>query len=136
MYKVFLNRDLLNLLKKNSATYLRNFTEEINISILFFTSVIKTFMNLIILTAFFIFLFIFNVTITSLVLFIFSMIGVVYFLNIKNKLSTWANQSIQNRKKEFNMLVRVLQLSKLLKYYQEKNFSLKNFKFKIKFLAN
>ena len=52
MYKVFLNRDLLNLLKKNSATYLRNFTEEINISILFFTSVIKTFMNLIILTAF------------------------------------------------------------------------------------
>ena len=74
MYKVFLNRDLLNLLKKNSATYLRNFTEEINISILFFTSVIKTFMNLIILTAFLIFLFIFNVTITSLVLFIFSMI--------------------------------------------------------------
>ena len=100
MYKVFLNRDLLNLLKKNSATYLRNFTEEINISILFFTSVIKTFMNLIILTAFLIFLFIFNVTITSLVLFIFSMIGVVYFLNIKNKLSTWANQSIQNRKKK------------------------------------
>ena len=33
MYRVFLNRDLLNLLKKNSATYLRNFTEEINISI-------------------------------------------------------------------------------------------------------
>ena len=135
MYKVFLNRDLLNLLKKNSATYLRNFTEEINISILFFTSVIKTFMNLIILTAFLIFLFIFNVTITSLVLFIFSMIGVVYFLNIKNKLSTWANQSIQNRKKRIQYVSESFAAIKTIKILSREKFFFEKFQIQNKIFS-
>lgn len=136
MYRVFLNRDLLNLLKKNSATYLRNFTEEINISILFFTSVIKTFMNLVILTAFLIFLFVFNKTITSLVLFIFSSIGIIYFLNIKNKLSSWANQSIQNRKKRIQYVNESFLAIKTIKILSREKFFFEKFKLQNKIFSN
>ena len=41
MFKNFLNRDTSNLLKKNSAEYLRNFTDEINQSVTFYYSMIK-----------------------------------------------------------------------------------------------
>ena len=36
MYNNFLRRDVISLFKKNSASYLRNFTEELNFCILFF----------------------------------------------------------------------------------------------------
>ena len=36
MFRNFLNRDSSNLLKKNSAEYLRNFTDEINQSVTFY----------------------------------------------------------------------------------------------------
>ena len=83
MYKNFLNRDIFELLKKNSAVYLRNFTEELNLSILFFTSILKIFLDTILLLSFLIFLLLFNVKVTLLVFFIFSFIGCFYFLRLK-----------------------------------------------------
>ena len=41
LYNNFLNRELSNLLKKNSAQYLANFTEEIGNCVLFYHCIIK-----------------------------------------------------------------------------------------------
>ena len=52
LYDNFLNRDSSNLLRKNSAEYLRNFTEEISNSVLFYHSIIKIILDSIIFLAF------------------------------------------------------------------------------------
>ena len=55
MFHNFLNRDSSNLLKKNSAEYLRNFTEEMNQTVTFFYSLIKIILDLILFSVFVIF---------------------------------------------------------------------------------
>ena len=56
LYHNFLNRDVKNLLSKNSAEYIRNFTEEILSSIQFITSCLKLFLDSILILSFLIFL--------------------------------------------------------------------------------
>ena len=46
LYHNFLNRDILKILKKNSAEYLRNFTEEITLSVTFLSSCIRIILEL------------------------------------------------------------------------------------------
>ena len=68
MFKNFLNRDATNLLKKNSAEYLRNFTEEINQSNTFYYSLIKTILDTILFIVFVSFLIFYNPTISITVI--------------------------------------------------------------------
>jgi len=49
----FLNRDVINLLKKNSAEYIRNFTEEIIVSALFISGSLKIILDSILILFFF-----------------------------------------------------------------------------------
>ena len=56
LYHNFLNRDATSLLKKNSAEYIRNFTEEIIVSSLFVHSSLKIILDSILILTFFIFL--------------------------------------------------------------------------------
>ena len=74
MFKNFLNRDSSNLLKKNSAEYLRNFTDEINQNVLFYHSLIKISLDLILFCLFVIFLIIYNPVISSSVIAFFFLI--------------------------------------------------------------
>ena len=55
LYNNFLKRDVGNLLKKNSAEYIRNFTEEIVASGLFVQSILKLILDSILILTFFIF---------------------------------------------------------------------------------
>lgn len=122
MYKNFLNRDLFELLKKNSAIYLRNFTEELNLSILFFTSILKIFLDTILLLSFLIFLLLYNAKVTLLVFFIFSFIGCFYFFTIKNKLSKWATQGLGNRKKRIQYITESFSAIKTIKILSREKF--------------
>ena len=65
LYKNFLNRDVKKLLSKNSAEYIRNFTEEIPQSVVFITSCVRIILDAIIIVTFLIFLMYFNITITA-----------------------------------------------------------------------
>ena len=60
LYHNFLNRDVKNLLSKNSAEYIRNFTEEILASIRFISSCLRIILDSILIITFLIFLMYFN----------------------------------------------------------------------------
>ena len=97
LYHNFLNRDVLNILKKNSAEYLRNFTEEITLSVTFLFSCIRIILDSILLLTFLIFLMYFNPVVTGSVFIFFSLIGTLYFILIKNKLANWAFITLDNK---------------------------------------
>ena len=67
LYYNFLNRDVKNLLRKNSAEYIRNFTEEILASNQFITSCLRIILDSILIITFLIFLMYFNLLITVFV---------------------------------------------------------------------
>ena len=52
LYHNFLNRNVKNLLKKNSAEYIRNFTEEIQASTVFINSAIRIILDSILILTF------------------------------------------------------------------------------------
>jgi len=135
MYNNFLKRDVILLLKKNSAIYLRNFTEELNLCVLFFTSLLKIILDSIILTTLLIFLFFFNFLVTFYVFFIFSIIGVLYFLYIKNKLSGWAQIGLHNRKKRIQFINESFLAIKSIKIFSRENFFYKKLKLQNKIFS-
>ena len=98
LYNNFLNRELSNLLKKNSAEYLRNFTEEISNCVLFYHSIIKIILDLIIFLAFVVFLLVYNPAVSTLVIAFFSLIGITYYFSIKNKILNSGNVGRTNLK--------------------------------------
>ena len=102
-----MNRDVVNLLSKNSAEYIRNFTDEIVATSTFVQSILKIILDSILIFAFFIFLMFFNPLTTGVVFIFFSSLGIVYFALVKNKLSKWATTSLSNRKKKFNLFQKV-----------------------------
>ena len=67
LYHNFLNRHVKNLLKKNSAEYIRNFTEEIQASTVFINSTMRIILDSILILTFLVFLMYFNPVITAIV---------------------------------------------------------------------
>ena len=92
---------------------------------LFFVSLLKNNLDFIILFAFLTFLLFFNITITLSVFFIFTLIGIVYFYNIKDKLSSWAISGLQNRKKRIQFINESFLAIKSIKILSQENFFLK-----------
>ena len=146
LYHNFLNRDVLNILRKNSAEYLRNFTEEITTSNLFVYSCLRIILDSILLFTFLIFLMYFDPLITGIVFLIFSSVGVIYYILIKNKLASWAITSLDNKKKRiqfisesFSAIKSIKILSKenyFLDRFKRQNFSLSRIQFKVNFLKS
>ena len=118
----FLNRDVVNLLKKNSAEYIRNFTEEIILSGLFISSTLKIILDFIMILFFFIFLMYFNPFITAVVFIFFSSLAFVYFILVKNKLSSWAVINLDNRKRKIQFVSESFSAIKSIKILSRKFF--------------
>ena len=128
LYNNFLNRDVVNLLSKNSAEYIRNFTDEIVATSTFVQSILKIILDSILILAFFIFLMFFNPLTTSVVFIFFSSLGIVYFALVKNKLSKWATTSLSNRKKKIQFISESFSAIKSIKILSRENFFLDKFK--------
>jgi ATP-binding cassette, subfamily B, bacterial PglK len=128
LYHNFLNRDAVNLLKKNSAEYIRNFTEEIIVSSLFIQSILKIILDSILVLTFFVFLMYFNPITTGIVFIFFSSLGIIYFLLVKNKLSNWAKTSLNNRKNKIQFISESFSAIKSIKILSRENFFLNKFK--------
>lgn len=128
LYHNFLNRDAANLLKKNSAEYIRNFTEEIIVSSLFIQSILKIILDSILVLTFFVFLMYFNPITTGIVFIFFSSLGIIYFLLVKNKLSNWAKTSLNNRKNKIQFISESFSAIKSIKILSRENFFLNKFK--------
>ena len=128
LYHNFLNRDATSLLKKNSAEYIRNFTEEITVSSTFVLSSLKIILDSILILTFFIFLMYFNPIATGIVFIFFSSLGIIYFILVKNKLSNWANTSLNNRKNKIQFISESFSAIKSIKILSKENFFLDKFK--------
>lgn len=131
----FLNRDVVNLLKKNSAEYIRNFTEEIILSGLFISSTLKIILDFIMILFFFIFLMYFNPFITAVVFIFFSSLAFVYFILVKNKLSSWAVINLDNRKRKIQFVSESFSAIKSIKILSRENFFLQKFKKQIRSIS-
>ncbi len=131
----FLNRDVVNLLKKNSAEYIRNFTEEIILSGLFISSSLKIILDFIMILFFFIFLMYFNPFITAVVFIFFSSLAFVYFILVKNKLSSWAIINLDNRKRKIQFVSESFSAIKSIKILSRENFFLEKFKKQIRSIS-
>ncbi len=128
LYHNFLNRDVLNILRKNSAEYLRNFTEEITVSVLFVYSCLKIILDSILLLTLLIFLMYFDPIKTGLVFLIFFSAGSIYYILIKNELSSWAVTSLDNKKKRIQFISESFSAIKSIKILSRENFFLDKFK--------
>ena len=105
LYHNFLNRDVKNLLSKNSAEYIRNFTEEILTSITFITSCLKLILDSILILSFLVFLIYFNPLITLIIYTFFSFFAFIYFIIFKNKLSICSIIQLENKKKNIKFII-------------------------------
>jgi ABC-type multidrug transport system fused ATPase/permease subunit len=128
LYKNFLNRDSLNIWRKNSAEYLRNFSEDINLGVLFYSSLIKVLLDSIIFIGFFIFLIIYQPVISLSTIFFFSLIIIIYYFLIKNIILNAARQGLINRKKKIQFINESFSSIKYIKIFSSENFFLKKFK--------
>ncbi len=135
LYYNFLNRDVKNLLSKNSAEYIRNFTEEILTSIAFIRSCLRIILDSILIITFLIFLIYFNPLITAFVYIFFSLLGFIYYSLVKNKLSNWANISLENRKKKIQFISESFSAIKSIKILSREIFFFNIFKNQIKSIS-
>lgn len=135
IYHNFLNRDVKNLLSKNSAEYIRNFTEEILTSIAFIRSCLRIILDSILIITFLIFLMYFNPLITAFVYIFFSLLGFIYYRLVKNKLSNWANISLENRKKKIQFISESFSAIKSIKILSREIFFFNIFKNQIKSIS-
>ena len=135
LYYNFLNRDVKNLLRKNSAEYIRNFTEEILASNQFITSCLRIILDSILILTFLIFLMYFNPIITAVVYIFFSLLGFVYYSLVKNKLSNWAYVSLENRKKKIQFISESFSAIKSIKILSREIFFLNIFKKQVKSIS-
>lgn len=135
LYYNFLNRDVKNLLRKNSAEYIRNFTEEILASMAFIRSCLRIILDSILIITFLIFLMYFDPLITAFVYIFFSLLGFVYYSLVKNKLSNWANISLENRKKKIQFISESFSAIKSIKILSREIFFFNIFKNQIKSIS-
>jgi ABC-type bacteriocin/lantibiotic exporter with double-glycine peptidase domain len=128
LYNSFLNRDSLSIWKKNSAEYLRNFSEDINLGVLFYTSLIRVLLDSIIFIGFFIFLVIYQPIISLTTITFFSLIVIIYYFSIKNIILNAARQGLLNRKKKIQFINESFSSIKYIKILSSENFFLRKFK--------
>ncbi len=127
MFKNFLNRDTTNLLKKNSAEYLRNFTEEITQSNVFYYSLIKIILDTILFVVFVSFLIVYNPIISISAITFFSLASLAYFFIIKEKIAGWSKTALKNRKKRIQFVNESFSAIKFIKILSSENYFLSKF---------
>ena len=135
LYFNFLNRDIKNLISKNSAEYIRNFTEEILTSITFINSCLRIILDSILILTFLIFLMYFNPIITAIVYIFFSLLGIIYYSLVKNKLSDWAIVKLENKKKKIQFITESFSAIKSIKIFSRESFFFDRFKKQIKSIS-
>ena len=128
LYQNFLLRDPINIFKKNSSEYIRNFNDEVNNVIVFYRSIIQIVLDLIVLIGLVIFLFIYNFKISSLIVIFLFIIGIVYYSIVKNRLINWAKTALLNRKKRIQFINETFAAIKEIKIFAIENYFLKRFR--------
>ena len=136
LYSNFLRRDPSNIFKKSSAEYLRNFTEEINLSILFFNSTLRLTLDYILFLAIIIFLLFYNPLVSIGAIAFFSIIGLTYMFSVSKVFVGWAKKGLQNRKKKIQFVKESFSALKNIKILSKENYFLKKFKTQSDSLAN
>lgn len=136
LYSNFLKRDPSNIFRKNSAEYLRNFTEEINLSMLFFSSVLRLSLDYILFLAIVIFLLFYNPLVSISAIAFFSIVGLIYMFSVSNIFVSWAKKGLQNRKKKIQFVKESFSALKNIKILSKENYFLKKFKIQSDSLAN
>ena len=136
LYKNFIYRIPEKVFKKNSAEYLRNFVEEINGTVVFYSNILKIILDLLLFLGFAIFLIVFEPKMFLVVFFVFGLIAGIYFYSLKNKLLQWAKEALKNKKKRIQFINESFNAIKYIKILSAEKFFLKKFKFQNDSLSN
>jgi len=128
LYQNFLLRDPINIFKKNSSEYIRNFNDEVTNVVVFYRSIIQIVLDLIVLIGLLIFLFIYNFKISSLIFIFLCIIGILYYSVVKNRIVNWAKISILNRKKKIQFINETFAAIKEIKIFAIEKYFLKRFR--------
>ena len=128
LYQNFLLRDPINIFKKNSSEYIRNFNDEVTNVVTFYRSIIQIVLDLIVLIGLLIFLFIYNLKISSLIAIFLFIIGIIYYSVVKNRLVNWAKTAILNRKKRIQFINETFAAIKEIKIFAIEKYFLKRFR--------
>ena len=128
LYKNFLLRDPINIFKKNSSEYIRNFNDEVTNVVIFYRSIIQIVLDLIVLIGLLTFLFIYNFKISSLIVIFLFIIGVIYYSLVKNRLVNWAKTAILSRKKRIQFINETFAAIKEIKIFAIEKYFLKRFR--------
>ena len=128
LYQNFLLRDPINIFKKNSSEYIRNFNDEVTNVITFYRSIIQIVLDLIVLIGLLIFLFIYNFKISSLIVIFLFIIGIIYYSVVKNRIVNWAKTAILNRKKRIQFINETFAAIKEIKIFAIEKYFLERFR--------
>lgn len=127
LYENFLYRSPSEVLKKNSAEYLRNFTDEITSSLVFFNAVLKIVLDSLLILSLLIFLIYFNAKVTVLVATFFGSISCIYYIALNKRLLRWAKTALENKRKRIKFINESFLAIKYIKIFSAENYFLKKF---------
>ena len=128
LFKNFLSRNAYQILKKNSSEYLRNFTSEIDQTGIFFFSLLKIILDIILVTSLFVFLLFFDLfsSITSIAVLI--ILSTSYYSLVKKPIYRWGTKRIYSQKKKIQFVNESFSAIKYIKILSRENFFFKKFK--------
>ena len=127
LYENFLFRSPAEVLKKNSAEYLRNFTEEITASLVFYNGVLKIILDSLLTLALLSFLIFFDARVTIFVVAFFGLISLLYYFALNKKLFKWAKVALENKKNRIKFVNESFLAIKYIKILSAENYFFKKF---------
>ena len=144
LFNNFLNRNAHQILKKNSATYLRNFTVEIQLAMAFYYVVLKLILEIILVLTLFVFLVYFDFLSAVSSFIVLTTLSLLYFFLVKNFISDWGKKRLSAQKKKVQFVnegfsaIKYIKILSREKYFFKKfkiqNFKLSNITFKMGFV--
>jgi len=135
LYQNFLSRSPEKVVTKNSAEYLRNFVEDINLTLVFYTCCVKIILDLLLFLSFTLFLILFEPRITLFVIIIFGLVAIVYYYSVRKRLLVWAKSLLKNKKKRIQFINESFSAIKYIKIFSAEKFFLNKFQFENKSLS-
>jgi len=128
VFNSFLNRSVHQLLKKNSSTYLRNFTTEIDQTTTFYYAILKLILDVTLVLMLFAFLVTFDPLSSLSTMVVLMALSLIYFFLVKNFISNWGKKRIYSSKKKIQFVNESFAAIKDIKILSRENFFFNRFK--------
>ena len=128
LFKNFLNRNVYKILRKNSSEYLRNFTTEIDLTTIFYYSMLKFILDIILIITLFIFLTFFDLLTSISTIIVLTILSLVYYFIVKNFIRSWGKKRLYSQKKKVQFVNESFSAIKYIKILSREKYFFNRFK--------